>query len=237
MTCRLSCLVLVGHWLGTLAAPVMAGPLALHPRGEPLPSAHQGPFVTTGNGGILTIDATSALTSHDEGKTWEEPIKINTPWCGCLHSMIETGTGRIVPVAQEVIPAWRQVLDHDAQGHVVSGSLEDLVDAFASGCAVKIAVRGLCAGLAPPAEGEMPHELFVEAGPGYYYTEQRLFMVGSHPIVRVKPAIPMRYQSRGWDFGWLMQRTDGHLVYRRCDPYTFAFEDLASRHAARWFVR
>ena len=136
-----------------------------------------------------------------------------------------------------VSDGWRQVLDHDAQGHVVSGSLEDLVDAFASGCAVKIAVRGLCAGLAPPAEGDMPHELFVEAGPGYYYTEQRLFMVGSHPIVRVKPAIPMRYQSRGWDFGWLMQRTDGHLVYRRCDPYTFAFEDLASRHAARWFVR
>ena len=179
MTCRLSCLVLVGHWLGTVAAPVMAGPLALHPRGEPLPSAHQGPFVTTGDGCVLTIDATSALVSHDEGKTWkkhplfkdpsrykvsnerallrtcdgvvvsawmnlkemkhaegfrwgrdeaefrqwilptyvcrslddgktwEEPIKINTPWCGCIHSMIETGTGRIVLAAQEVIPAWR----------------------------------------------------------------------------------------------------------------------------------
>jgi len=131
---------------------------------------------------------------------------------------------------------WRQVLAHDAQGRVMSGTLEDLVDAFTSGSAVKIAVRGLCDGLAPKSEGAMPHELFVEAGPGYFYTEQGLFMVGSHPIVRVKPAIPMRYESRGWDFGWLMVRTDGHLVYRRYDPYTLTFEDLTSRHAVRWFV-
>jgi hypothetical protein len=132
---------------------------------------------------------------------------------------------------------WRQVLAHDDQGRVSSGSLEDLVDAFASGSAVKIAVSGLCNGLDPKTEPDIPHELFVEAGPGYYYTQQRLFMVGSHPIVRVKPAIPMRYQSRGWDFGWLMLRTDGRLVYRRCDPYTLAFDDLISHHAVRWFVR
>ncbi|MFH1920424.1 MAG: hypothetical protein ABIP48_11130 [Planctomycetota bacterium] len=136
-----------------------------------------------------------------------------------------------------VSDGWRQVLAHDAQGRVASGSLEDLVEAFASGSAVKIAVRSLCDGLVPKTEGAMPHELFVEAGPGYYYTERRLFMVGSHPIVRVKPGIPMRYETRGWDFGWLMVRTDGHLVYRRFDPYTLAFEDLTSRHAVRWFVR
>jgi len=161
------------------AACVVAGPLTLHPKGEPLPSAHQGPFVTTGDGGVLCIDAYSALLSDDEGKTWkkyplfddpsryqvsnerallrtrdgvvisawmnlkemkhaegfrwggdedqfrqwilptyvcrslddgetwEAPIKINTPWCGCIHSMIETASGRIVLATQEVIPAWR----------------------------------------------------------------------------------------------------------------------------------
>ena len=31
----------------------------------------------------------------------------------------------------------------------------------------------------------------------------------SHLVVRVKPAVPMRYESHGWDFGWLYLRTDG----------------------------
>jgi len=34
-----------------------------------------------------------------------------------------------------------------------------------------------------------------------------------------------------------MVRTDGHVVYRRCDPYTLTFSDQPLRHAARWFVR
>jgi hypothetical protein len=36
-------------------------------------------------------------------------------------------------------------------------------------------------------------------------TERRIFCAGAQPVVRVKPAIPMRYESRGWDFGWLMR--------------------------------
>jgi lysophospholipase L1-like esterase len=45
--------------------------------------------------------------SLDDGKTWEDPICLNKPWCGCLHSMIETGKGRIVLVGQEIISEWR----------------------------------------------------------------------------------------------------------------------------------
>ncbi len=67
------------------------------------------------------------------------------------------------------------------------------------------------------------HEVFVRIGSSYYYTQQALFMAGSHPVVRVKPAVPLLYESRGWDFGWLMVRTDGRVVYRRCDPYTLEF--------------
>ena len=157
----------------------VAGPLTLHPKAERLPSDHQGPFVTTGDGSVLCIGAKDAFISVDEGKTWtsyslfsdgapykvsnerallrtrdgvviaawmnlaemnrpreprwggdedvfrkwvlptyasrslddgktwEAPVKINTPWCGCIHSMIETRSGRIVLPAQEVIPAWR----------------------------------------------------------------------------------------------------------------------------------
>ncbi len=129
--------------------------------------------------------------------------------------------------------SWREVLSHSASGEVISGSLSELVDAFSSGCAIKLGISNLCADF-----GDAPdHEVFVQGGSGYYYTDQKLFIIGSHPLVRVRPSVPMRYRSRGWDFGWLMLRSDGHVVYRRCDPYTLKFSDHASHHAIRWFVR
>lgn len=133
-----------------------------------------------------------------------------------------------------VSDTWREVLSRDAAGRVMAGSIDDLAGAFCAGCEIKVGIRGLCA---DPGEGKVDHEVFVQAGPGYYYTEQKLFIAGSHPIVRVSPAIPLVYRSRGWDFGWLMLRTDGHVVYRRCDPYTLRFQDITRRLALRWFVR
>ena len=47
----------------------------------------------------------------------------------------------------------------------------------------------------------------------------------------------MRYQGESWDFGWLMLRTDGKVVYRRCDPYSLAFDDRELQHSIRWFTR
>lgn len=168
-----------------------AAALTLHPQAAPLPFSHQGPFVTTGDGGVLCVDAEHALRSRDEGqtwtatpvfrdekkfrisnerallrtrdgvviaawmnlkemksppgwnwgakdvdwqdfvlptyvcrslddgKTWEDPILLNKPWCGCIHSLIETKSGRIVLAAQEIIPAWRHatvVFVSDDQG-------------------------------------------------------------------------------------------------------------------------
>jgi hypothetical protein len=136
-----------------------------------------------------------------------------------------------------VYDTWQEVFSNDASGAVQSGSLQTLVDAFSNGCAVKVGVRGLCADLTDQSLSAVEHEVFVQAGSCYYYTERALFIAGSHPVVRVKPNIPMRYESQGWDFGWLMLRTDGHVVYRRCDPYTLAFQDIEMRHAIRWFVR
>lgn len=175
--------ILTGVFVGVLFVPLVASARdlrpVLHPKATPLPFAHQGPFITTGDGGVLCVDAESALRSRDEGKTWtatpvfrdrnkfrisnerallrthdgvviaawmnlreqksppgwnwgekdanwhdfvlpiyvcrspddgktwEEPIFLNKPWCGCVHSMIETRSRRIVLVGQEIIPAWR----------------------------------------------------------------------------------------------------------------------------------
>lgn len=208
-----TCSILV---LSTALVAAAPGP-TLHPRGTPLHTTEQGPFVTTGDGGVLCINATHALRSSDEGKTWlaaplfrnpdqfkvsnerallrtrdgvvvaawmnmqekssapgfkwggppeefaqwilpiyvcrslddgktwDEPILLNKPWCGCVHSMIELTSGRIVLVGQEVIPEWRHatvmfvsddkgktwqrsnVLDNGQGRHDHAGSIEGTI--------------------------------------------------------------------------------------------------------------
>jgi len=55
--------------------------------------------------------------------------------------------------------------------------------------------------------------------------------------VRVRPAVPLRFVSRGWDFGWVMVRTDGYAAHLLVDPYTLRFRRAESRHGIRWFTR
>ena len=135
-----------------------------------------------------------------------------------------------------VCNCWQEVLCHDAEGRPRSGSVEALASAFSDGRAVKVGITGLCSDLADE-DSRLEHEVFIELGSCYYYLDQKLFIGGSHPVVRVKPGIPLCYKSLGWDFGWLLLRTDGVVVYRRFDPYTLASEDRRSQHAIRWFVR
>ena len=136
-----------------------------------------------------------------------------------------------------VLDEWEEALSHTADGTVVSGSLDALMDAFLSGHDVKVGVSGLCADLAEDPSEAMSHEMFVQAGPGYYQTESRLFCAGTHPLIRVKPGIPMRYESEGWDFGWILPRTDGTVAGLIYDPYTLKTRRTSGRHAIRWFVR
>ena len=131
---------------------------------------------------------------------------------------------------------WQEVLAHAPDGSLLSGAVDDLADAFGQGLPVKLAIRGLCADLTPDGEEALDHEIFIHAGSCYYYTEQKLFMTGSHPLVRVRPAIPLHYASRNWDFGWLMARTDGQVARWLCDPYTLTFQRSQARYALRWFV-
>jgi hypothetical protein len=129
---------------------------------------------------------------------------------------------------------WQEVYAQEVDGTPRTGSLDALTEAFNRGCEVKVGVEGLCADLG--GEG-LPHTVFVPCGPGYYHTETRLFCCGSQPLVRVAPNIPLRYESKNWDFGWLFLRTDGHVEYWRCDPYTLAFSKVTWKLAIRWFVR
>ena len=132
---------------------------------------------------------------------------------------------------------WREVFSHTADGTPVSGSLAALTDEFAQGAEVKIAVRGLCADLSEDPEQAVDHEVFAQCGWCYYHTGQKLFASGVHPLVRVAPAVPLRYRSKNWDFGWLMARTDGFVARWLVDPYTLKFSKSHAQYALRWFVR
>ena len=132
---------------------------------------------------------------------------------------------------------WREVFAHSETGAPTEGTLDQLVAAFRTGSEVKVAIRGLCDDLGEPSSAAMDHEVFVQCGPCYYNTERRIFSTGSQPVVRVAPAIPLRYRTRNWDFGWLMPRSDGFVARWLCDPYTLTFAKSDGRYAIRWFVR
>ena len=132
--------------------------------------------------------------------------------------------------------SWEELYSHSADGHS-EGSIDALEAAVIAGRDVKVGITGLCADLAAEGESSLLHEVFVKVGACYYYTGKRLLNAGTHPLVRVRPAVPMRYVSKAWDFGWLMCRTDGFVERRIHDPYTLATTDTQMQCAMRWFVR
>ena len=135
---------------------------------------------------------------------------------------------------------WHEVFSHDAEGNPTVGSLQDLCGAFAQGCETKVGICGLCADLHAGPGDATKHEVFVQTGAGYHYPQHPSngsFMTCTQPVVRICPAIPLEYRSRGWNFGWLMPRTDGTVFRWLVDPYTLKFHKSESRHAIRWFVR
>lgn len=73
--------------------------------------------------------------------------------------------------------------------------------------------------LHPTFERELTVPRLFGIGSCYYSLDQRLFIAVSHPVVGVKPGIPLRYQSRGWDFGWLVLLTIWHEFEVR--PFDF----------------
>ena len=132
---------------------------------------------------------------------------------------------------------WEEVYANNVEGETLSGSIHALSKAFAAGREVKVAIAGLCRDVDEKLPSSLPHEVFVHCGSCYYYTERKHFIAASHPTVRVKPAIPLKYKSQDWDFGWLMLRSDGHVARWLVDPYTLKFSRSHGRYSIRWFVR
>lgn len=182
------------------------------PSGEPRPSP---------------VDDHSAMPKYHQHDNWDSAT--NAPSSNFIYDF---NTYRFC-----VSDDWEEVLSHTADGEVVSGSIDALAEQFARGREFKVGIEGLCADLADDPASAPAHEVFAHIGPGYYYTGRKLFLAETHPLVRVRPAIPLAYSSRGWDFGWLMPRTDGFVARWLVDPYTLKFHKSDGRYAIRWFVR
>lgn len=132
---------------------------------------------------------------------------------------------------------WVEVLAHDADGRVTSGTFEALEAAQIEGREVKVGIRGLGDDLAPAGTDPLPHEVFTLVGSGFVHVRAGLYVTLTHPLVRVAPRIPVRYRSRSWDVAWVFLRTDGQARIRRIDPYSRHWDDRPARFACRWFVR
>lgn len=131
---------------------------------------------------------------------------------------------------------WKEVLHHSSTGEVISGSIDDLASAFRRGAEFKVGIRGLCQNLAGTG-APLPHEVFVHLGSCYYYTDQKLFIAGTHPVPRVRPGVPLVYTSGGWDYAWLLVHTSGYAALMIYDPYTLQPRREYTRFEMRWFCR
>jgi hypothetical protein len=129
---------------------------------------------------------------------------------------------------------WTPILAHDENGGVTAGSWDAFHQAHREGREFKAGIAGLCGDL-PGAS--LRHEVFTMLGSGWVHTAMKTYEVSTHPLVRIAPAIPMKYKSRGWDVAWVILRTDGKAKVRSLDPYTRRFRDWETRLACRWFVR
>lgn len=130
---------------------------------------------------------------------------------------------------------FEEVYTNDENGKCTSGSLKNLTDAASEGAEIKVAISGICDIFCDGNARD--HELMIQTGPMYFYTETNYMLAESHPFVRVKPQIPMRYESGGWDFGWVIARTDGHVAGLWYDPYTLGTSRTFGKHKMRWFVK
>lgn len=192
-----------------IARPFLDGPPALGPRG------------------VSPLDDHSAMPKYQQQDSFDG--ETNAPSSNFIYDF---NVYRYL-----VRDDWTELLSHGVDGEVVSGSVDALADAFSQGCELKVGIRGLCADLADEGEAAPEHEIFVHVGSAYYYTAQKLLIAGTIPTVRVRPAVPLRYTSGGWDFGWLMARTDGYCARLLNDPYTLQFGRSNGRYAMRWFSR
>lgn len=193
-----------------IARPMLDGaPVAGHPGPSP-PSDH------------------SAMPKYHEQNRWDD--ETNAPSSNFVYDFDK--------LRYLVRDDWQLALHHSGSGEVLAGSHDYLAEAFAQGVEWKISVKGLCDDLAEPeTDAYLSHEVFIQAGSCYLYTGERLMIAASHPLPRIRPAIPLRYASGNWDYAWLVARSDGRVSRLVYNPYTLKPQESSGQYEIKWFYR
>ena len=180
-----------------------------------------------GTPGSSQVESHTEMPKYHEQSSWDKDT--NAPSSNFIYDF-----GKFKYFVND---KWREVYSHDKNGQPLLGSLEELIDAFHQGCEIKAGITGLFEDLAEKNSTTLNHEVFIQTGWGYYYHTKKMFIAETHPLVKVKPAIPLSYESERWNFGWVILRSDGSCVERICNPYTLRFSDTERRYGVRWFVK
>jgi len=73
--------------------------ILLHPKVQPLPAAHLGPFVTRGDGKVLAADNEQVLVREDDGRTWSPKALFKQPdkyECRGERTLLRTRDGVLI---------------------------------------------------------------------------------------------------------------------------------------------
>jgi len=127
---------------------------------------------------------------------------------------------------------WTEIYAHDENGKITAGDFGEFIQAFRNGREFKAAIRDF-----DKAPEDLTYELFTHLGSGYYNTESGSFCINSQPVIVIRSAIPMRYQSENWFFGNMIIKNNGEIIFWRCNPYTMQYDKITRRCAIRYFVK
>lgn len=131
---------------------------------------------------------------------------------------------------------YSEIYANDALGQCTFGGMEALTEAYRGARRIKIGIGGLLSALYGQGSNNQD-EVFIQCGCSYYYTEERLMIANSNPLVCLPTCVPLIYTAGELHYCWLVVQSDGRVFVRLYDPFTCRWQTRDERLAVRWFAQ
>jgi hypothetical protein len=130
---------------------------------------------------------------------------------------------------------YEELYSNDEKGICLSGSIDQLEEAYRTGRGIKISFTGLLSSMWENTDHR--DEVFIHCGSSYYYTKDKLMITNTLPFISLPVSIPLLYRSRSFRYCWMVARTDGHVQVRSFDPFKNDWETVTYKLPVRWFAK